>query len=272
MPAPRKPGAKVTLDGLANNDTSPPVRPPPMAGSLSHVDGGRQGNLYTRTPMAEAETFTPAKAVKEPYTGGYHKLPVTYQVGWKPNWDKREIVKPANDVNADKWTEDLVPFTDKEGEPAVISSVEELMMFAASYPPPHYLFEQERYCLYPEGCELAWEDPMFQSCGCVKAEVSASKLMEDPALGMEFWLTILALFSGGLSSAIDQTFDLRALRVTRKKTLMVEFWLGRKHSEGSPLSSDVLDQFKVFLQSQIESNLPGLKMDRYSCSLFQQHC
>merc|ERR1719489_704940 len=58
-------------------------------------------------------------------------------------------------------------------------------------------------------------------------EIPAIRFFEDRALGAQFWVTIVSITTSGALKHEDSNFDIKGLRITRKKAIVVEFWIGR---------------------------------------------
>jgi len=208
MPVPRK--------GAANKDLMKGLDSDTMSGPTAVVT----------TVTATISPPVPSIPEKILYDGGHHQLPGGWHFAWKPNRNRRDMEPLPKSADSEKYVEDMIYFN-KDDIPAVIDTVEDLMMVATTIPAPHLLYEQERYFLFPAGHDITWEDPVFLNCGAVKMEIPAFRFVEDRALGAQFWITIVSMTTSGVLQQAESNFDVRGLRITRKKSVVVEFWIGR---------------------------------------------
>lgn len=239
-----------------------------------------QGFNPSATPMAASPAIL-QNDEKVEYEGGYTKIDQSWTVAWKPNRMKREM-EPVEKLDADaEYKEDMIIFPDESGSPAELKTAEDLMMLVTSIPGPHHLFEPERYFLFPSGSEIKWEDATFYKCGSIKFEQNASRLMEDTSLGTEFWITIVSMACSGAFSDLSEKYDIRGLRITRKKSVVVEFWLGHKDRQYvqekqdammadvvENITTEVLESFLEATKTFMEKEMPSIHPDRWNCQKF----
>jgi len=221
-------------------------------------------------PMVQQKstaTMSP-ESMKRAYEGEFHLLPREWHMSWKPNRKVREMAPlPRPDHSTGHYVEDMLYFQESDNK-AAISTVEELMMVVTSVPPPHLLFETERFFLFPKDHEITWEDELFMNCGCVKFEIAASRCIDDKVLGVDLWLTLVSLTTGGMFSNFEERFDVCGLRITRKKAINVEFWIGRKNIKECSGDDDVAGKDEVTVDSH--KNLDILTddiLDKFCCEI-----